>query len=194
MNTEIWKDIKGYETYYEVSNIGRVRSVDRMETLSDGRKRLHKGRILKSSKSSCGYLRIVLSKSNEKKNALIHRIVAKAFIPNPDNLPEVNHKDEDKTNNCVFLKKDDSVDLDKSNLEWCDSKYNKNYGSRNIRIGEKNSKPVLQIDINTNEIIAEYPSTMEAERQLNISNSNISMCCNLKYKTAGGFKWQYKKE
>lgn len=200
MNTEIWKPIKGYEGWYEVSSYGRVRSLDRMETLSDGRKRLRKGRILKSSKSNCGYLRIVLSKSNEKKYALIHRLVAQAFIQNTDNLPQVNHKDEDKTNNCVFLKKDGSVDLDKSNLEWCDAKYNMNYGTARQRWAEKKlnspklSKPVLQIDLGTNKIISKYPSTAEADRQLNINQGGISNCCRGKCKTAYGYKWKYEKE
>lgn len=90
-----------------------------------------------------------------------------------------------------FLKKDGSVDLKKSNLEWCDSKYNANYGTRNKRIVEAQSKPVLQIDLETNQIVAEYPSTSEASRQLNIYHSGISMSCNGKLKAYKGFKWQY---
>ena len=151
-----------------------------------------------AEKNEDGYLRIPLSKSNERKKYSIHRLVAQAFIPNPNNLPQVNHKDENKTNNFVFLKKDDTVDLGKSNLEWCDGKYNKNYGTRNKRIAEKQlnspkfSIPVLQIDVNTGRVISDYQSTMEAERRLNIFHCNISACCKGKRKTAGGYKWRYK--
>ena len=197
MEKEIWRPIKGYETYYEVSSYGRVRSLDRMVTYSDGRKHLWKGRILKPIKVRNGYSQIFLSKSGKVKQVLIHRLVAEAFIPNTDNLPFINHKDEIKTNNRLFLKKDGSVDLDKSNLEWCTRSYNVNYGTAIQRIREKQlnspkfSKSVLQLDINTEQIIAKYPSAREAARQLNINSSCISMCCNGKLKTYKGFKWQY---
>ena len=92
----------------------------------------------------------------------------------------MNHKDENKHNNCV------------QNLEWCTVKYNVNYGTRNERMAEKKSKPVLQIDIKTGEIIKEFPSTMEVQRQLGINNSHISQCCKGKLKSAYCFKWQYK--
>ena len=186
MKKEIWKAVDGYEDYYEVSSFGRVRSVDRMETLSNGVKRLRKWSMLKIRKNKNGYLQIQLWKSGEGKTVNIHRLVAEAFIPNPDNLSEVNHKDEDKTNNHV------------ENLEWCDSKYNKNYGTAIQRAAEKHkilfSKPVLQIDLEANQIIAEYPSAIEAGRQLKLNQGSISACCNGKRKTAGCFKWEYKKE
>ena len=111
MNTEIWKDIEGYEGYYQVSNFGNVRSVDRVIEYSDGVKRLRKGRILKPYKNRDGYLTCDLRKNSKHKISKIHRLVSEAFIPNPSNLPEVNHKDEDKTNNCV------------DNLEWCTRSY-----------------------------------------------------------------------
>lgn len=188
MKEEIWRSIKNYEGWYEVSSYGRVRSVDRMETLSDGRKRLRKGSMLKTEKNINGYLRIQLWKSSEVKKVSIHRLVAQAFIPNPNNLPQVNHKDEDKTNNHV------------ENLEWCDGKYNTNYGTAIQRNTEKRlnspklSKPVLQIDLETNQIISKYPSEIEAARQLNINQGGISNCCRGKCKTAYGYKWKYEKE
>ena len=119
---EEFRDIPGYEGLYEVSNLGRVRS-------------LETERILKPSKNTWGYLFVSLYKNGIKKAVRIHRLVALAFIPNPDNLPCINHKDEDKTNNTV------------DNLEWCDDKYNANYGTRNERIAEKTRKPVLQFDL-----------------------------------------------
>ena len=105
MEKEIWRPIKGYEGWYEVSSYGRVRSLDRVIIHSDGRKRLFKGRILKPKKYQNGYLFCDLCKNGQMKNVIIHRLVAQAFLPNPDNLPEVNHKDENKTNNFIFLKK-----------------------------------------------------------------------------------------
>lgn len=195
---EIWKSVKGYEGWYEVSSYGRVRSVDRVIIHSDGRKRLFKGRIMKLAKNTGGYLFCDLRKNSKHKTLKVHRLVAEAFLPNPDNLPVINHKDENKTNNRVFLNKDDSVDLDKSNLEWCTCQYNLTYGTRIQRGAEKKlnspklSKPVLQIDLKTNQIIAEYPSVAEAGRQLNIDNGSISKCCNGEQKTAGGYKWKFK--
>ena len=152
---EEFRDIPGYEGMYEVSNLGRVR---------------RDGRILKPSKNKKGYLLVSLFKNGTKKNARIHRLVAQSFIPNPQNLPQINHKDEDKTNNAV------------ENLEWCDSKYNNNYSL---------SKPVLQYSKEGN-FIKEWPSMMKVERELGIHNSSISMCCLEKLKSAGGFIWKYK--
>lgn len=188
MNTEIWKPIKGYEGYYQVSNLGNVRSLDRIVTYSNNKIYLYKSRIRKPYKDRGGYLTCDLRKNSKGKNAKVHRLVAEAFIPNPNNLPQVNHRDEDKTNNHV------------ENLEWCDGKYNVNYGTAIQRSAEKRlnspklSKPVLQLDLETNQIIAEYPSARGAERQLNIYNGGISYCCRGERKTAGGFKWVYKKE
>lgn len=156
---EEWKDIPGYEGVYEISNLGRVR---------------RNGKILKPLKDS-GYLRAHLSKNGIAKKVLIHRLVAFAFIPNPNNYPEINHKDEDKTNNTV------------ENLEWCSREYNINYGTRNERV----SKPVLQYDRLGN-FIREWPSGLKAEEELGINNGNISSCCSGKVKTAGGFVWRFK--
>ena len=119
MNEEIWRPIVGYEGLYEVSSYGRVRSLDRY--VKGKSYRLHKGKVLSPGKNSRGYLSIVLSYNGKHKVITVHRLVAEAFLPNPDNLPEINHKDEDKTNNRV------------DNLEFCDHKYNVNYGTRKDR-------------------------------------------------------------
>ena len=130
---EIWKPVKNYECLYEVSNLGRVRSLDRIQFIKKKNgiemQRPQKGKVLKPIFDGRGlYQQVTLSKQGEGgKRHLIHRLVAIAFIPNPDNLPEVNHKDECKTNNCV------------DNLEWCDHKYNNNYGSKRFQTrGAKN--------------------------------------------------------
>ena len=118
------------------------------------------------------------------KSFTVHRLVSLAFIPNPDNLPEVNHKDECKTNNNV------------SNLEWCSKSYNINYGTRNERCGEKNlnrkdqSRPVKQFT-KDGRFITDYPSIAEAERQTGFDQTAISKCCNGKQKSAYGYIWRY---
>lgn len=121
---EEWRPIEGYEGLYEVSSYGRVRSVDRFIVDSLGHRKFYKGKVLIPVKSNLGYLLVSLCCNGKHKGITVHRLVAQAFLPNPDNLPEINHKDEDKTNNSV------------ENLEWCDRSYNINYGSRNIRVKE----------------------------------------------------------
>ncbi len=123
---EIWKDVKGYEGLYEVSNMGNVRSLDRTEEfIRCGKitKRKKIGRVLIPVKRD-EYLGVCLSKGKRRKSYLIHRLVAESFLPNPDDFPQVNHKDENKNNNAVC------------NLEWCTAKFNDNYGSRNEKISK----------------------------------------------------------
>lgn len=171
MNNEIWKDIKGYEGLYQVSNLGNVRSL--------GNNKKRKEKILKLSQTPKGYQIVYLSNKNQGKNYYIHRLVASAFIPNPNNLPQVNHKDEIKTNNMV------------DNLEWCDCEYNINYGTRNDKMNiTKKAKPIYSINITTNEITF-YQSAYAAQKQTNISQTSICMCCRGKIKTSGGYKWKY---
>jgi hypothetical protein len=162
MENEIFCDIEGFENLYQISNLGRVYSLIR-------------GKFLKTCKDKDNYRQITLHKDGKIKNYRIHRLVALAFIPNPLNLPEVNHRDENPSNNRV------------ENLEWCDRKYNNNYGTRT----EKCSKPVLQFT-REGKFIKEYPSLIEAERQTKIFNQNISSCCLGKRKSCGGFVWRYK--
>lgn len=177
---EIWKPVVGYEDLYEISNLGRVKSLERIVNDNGGEKRL-KEQILKPSYVG-GYYKIRLYINRKHKDYSIHRLVAQAFIPNPDNLPIINHKDENKLNNTV------------ENLEWCTIKYNNTYGTviekqRRSHINHPiSSKPVICIELN---II--FPSTREAERIIGVNHWNISECCNgIKYhSTAGGYHWQY---
>ena len=130
--------------------------------------------VLLQNNSTKGYKQITLSKNNKRSTKKVHRLVAQAFIPNPDNLPDVNHKDENKHNNNV------------NNLEWCTKEYNFYYGTAIQRRGKK----VIQCDL-TGKQLKEWESTKEVERQLNIDHAHISKCCKGKQKTAGGFKWIY---
>lgn len=118
---EEWRPIEGYEELYEVSSYGRVRSLDRYVVDSLGHRKFYKSKVLSPAKDTDGYLKVGLSYNGKCKKCLVHRLAAQAFIPNLDNLPEVNHKDEDKTNNRV------------DNLEWCTTKYNVNYGTARTR-------------------------------------------------------------
>lgn len=171
---EIWKDIEGFDNLYQVSNFGNVRSLRHKKLF-----------IMKPQQDRYGYLDVGLRICNKQKWFTIHRLVAEAFIENPNNLPQVNHKDEDKTNNLV------------TNLEWCDAKYNNNYGTVIDRISKAltnrkdQSKPVLQYDKNGN-FIKEYPSIMDAERKTGIRHNIICRVCKGKQRTSGGYIWKYK--
>ena len=126
---EIWKPVIGYEGLYEVSNLGRVRSVDRLVKYSNGQIHLHKGRILSPGLvHKSGYLQVALCNNGKTQHKMVYRLVAEAFLPNIDNLPQVNHKDENPFNNCV------------DNLEWCTIEYNINYGTRIQKVTETNIK------------------------------------------------------
>ena len=176
---EEWRDIEGFEGY-QVSDKGNVRSLDREIIYSNGDKHFYKGQILKQCLHSNGYLHVFLRKNNKQTIKLVHRLVAQAFIPNPDNLPQVNHKNEfDKTDNRVC------------SLEWCSSKYNMNYGTCLKRRAEKQSKKVYQYTLD-GELIKIWTSLAECDKN-GYKKSNVSGCCLGKkgYKTCKGFKWSY---
>lgn len=174
MNSIACKQIEDFPRYYVYEN-GEIWD-------SYNERYLKACRRNKKSK----YLCVSLRSDKDHKVVNVHRIVAKAFIENPMNLPEVNHKDEDPSNNNV------------SNLEWCGRAYNDNYGSRNIRISQSQlnrkdvSKPVVQYDL-AGHRIADYPSVMEAARKTGTTRSAISRCCqkNPLYHTANGYRWEW---
>ena len=176
---EVWKDVVGYEGFYQVSNKGNVRSVERTVPFGN-RKRIVKAkqRILRENWQ--GRVMVMLSKDNKLRNVSVHRLVAEAFIPNPDNLPEINHKDENPKNNCV------------ENLEWCNHYYNTIYGTKLERQRQKKSVPIVQCDLAGNEIRS-FDSAMQAELTINGKfTGNINKCLNGGTKTAFGYIWRFK--
>ena len=182
---EIWKtavyDGEIYEGLYKVSNLGRILSLNYNHT--------GKAKLRNPVEMPNGYLQVGLSKNKKTKTCYVHRLIAETFLPNPENLLEVNHKDEDKTNNFVFLNEDGSADKEKSNLEWCDRKYNNNYGTRTERFIKTMSKKVLQFS-KTGEFIREWESTRECGRN-GFDQGAVSACCRGERKTHKGFLWMF---
>lgn len=176
---EIWKDIKGYEGIYQVSNLGKVKSLNY--------KRGKHEKEIKQVLNSRGYLEVGLFNGKVKTHR-VHRLVAQTFIPNPENKDEVNHIDGNKKNNTV------------NNLEWNTSKENIHHAWENKLIcfskesrkkaGISRQKPCLQYDKN-NHLIKRWDSLKQASKELGICKSTISMCLNGRYETAGGYVWKF---
>ena len=165
---EEWKPIIGFEGLYEVSNYGRIRSLGN---------RTHKGiHFIAKKKKKKGYMKVSVYKCNKRSTLRVHDEVAKAFIPNRWKLSFVNHRDEDKTNNCVW------------NLEWCTHQYNQDYGTRKQRISKTLSKPIRCVETG---VI--YPSASELKKLYGYNESLISAVCNgkRKHKTAYGYHWEF---
>lgn len=162
---EIWKDISGYEGLYAISSLGNVRSY-------------YTNKILKQETVRNGYKAVYLNKDGNRSHKYIHILVAEAFLPNPENLPIINHKDENPANNSV------------DNLEWCTYRYNNMYNGVHIKRAIKQSKQVFQYDKNGN-LVNTYVSVREAGRCINRSSSNISGCCKGDLYTCYGFIWSH---
>lgn len=175
---EIWKDIPRYKGLYQASNDGKVRRICRT-IVNHGTLATKKGAIIGQSYTSKGYKRVNLFLDGGRHEELVHRLVAEAFIPNPNNYPCVNHKDEIRTNNTV------------DNLEWCDYQYNNTYGTRIKHSVKKQSIKVVQYTLD-GRIVSEYPSINEAGRKTGISAGHICHVCKGIRPTAGGFIWSYK--
>ena len=183
---EVWKDIEGFDNRYMVSNLGRVKTIGFTYTLY-GKLQIKPDHILRTISRKDGYCKINLGGYGKQKTLNLHRLVATAFVPNPNNYPIINHKDENPTNNCS------------DNLEWCTYKYNNNYGTFKEKhsIAFKNypkfSKPIIQMTLE-GKYIQEFPSIAEAARQLGVNYVNISDYLNNQNKRnhAYGYKWKFK--
>lgn len=172
--TEIWKSVIGFEGTYEVSNLGRVRSLGMYAKGPCGSKRYIKGKMLKANVGKIGYKRVCLAGKNWKN---VHRLVAEAFLPNPCKNKEVNHIDGNKTNNAVW------------NLEWVTHSENELHA---YKTGLNNQEKIKTIQKNMDGVILHvYDSCLEASQKTGILQGNISKCANGKTKTAGGYKWSY---
>ena len=177
---EEWRDIPNFEGLYLISNLGHVKSVERYKRNNAGTQFVNERlRVLSPDKD--GYLRVCLSKDGLHYVKSVHRLVAEAFIPNPDNLPVINHKNEDKQDNRA------------ENLEWCTVQYNTMYGTGRIRTSVKQGKAVEQLDLNDN-VIDTFYSMHLASRITGVPQPNIYKVCNGIRRTAGGYKWRYKDE
>lgn len=168
MKEEIWKDIEGYEGLYQVSNLGRVKNI--------------KLNVFMKTFKNKGYHQIQLSNGGKIKTKLVHRLVALAFIQNPENKPQVNHIDENKNNNVV------------DNLEWVTPKENANHGTRNERIGlasgRTRSKALIAINVDSGDII-EFKSSAECAEKLRVSQGNVTRTLKGRTKTVGGYYVKY---
>lgn len=168
---EIWKDIKGYEGLYQISNSGKVKSFRRSSKYGSPDEMILKPQLINS-----GYEVVTLYSHTRRSKFQIHRLVAETFIPNPYNFPCVNHKDENKLNNCV------------DNLEWCTYQYNNNYGTAKIRSVEKRARPIRQMTLDGYEV-ATYRSTKIACDLLGFAYGAMKYW--LEVGSGNGYKWEY---
>lgn len=185
---EIWKDIKGYEGSYMVSNYGRVKSLKKyIESYNHTRTQYRPEKILKQYKSKWGYMRVYLTQNSIKKMYAVHRLVASAFIDNPNNKPCVNHIDNDRSNNHL------------DNLEWCTYKENNNWAKKQGRrvfteewkqkiSATRKLKPVVGIDENGNKI---YFDAVRATSKAGFDCKAVIRCCKGLQKAHKGYRWEY---
>ena len=183
-NIEIWKDVENYEGLYQVSNLGRIKSLERDVYCQNGIVHRIKEKILVPGLNNKGYQYVGLSKNGKRKDMTIHRLVAMAFIPNPENKSQINHRDEVKNNNVV------------ENLEWCTAQYNNNYGTRTARAVQNHKYPkfgnhprakaVFCVELNK-----KFDCIASAQEELGICRMSIGKACRGERNTAGGFHWKY---
>lgn len=171
---EIWKDIKGYENIYQVSSLGRVKSLDKQIIRSNGYKQTFKSRLLKPALSNNNYLTVALCNNGKQKTHTVHRLVAETFIENKNNYKCINHIDENKQNNRV------------DNLEWCTYKYNNCYNDK-----AKNTRKRIYQYSKDNKFIKEWDGIINIQKELNISRNCITRVCKGKRKTTRGYIWRY---
>lgn len=187
LDGEFWADISGWEDSHEVSNYGRVRTKERDVLYNNGRTHHYRSKILKVFVNSKGYCYVYLSNQTHKKaecSRRLHQVVLCAFEKKPEGCNQINHKDENKLNNSL------------DNLEWCDGKYNMNYGlrtdifRRKVTNDPRRSKKVKQLDLNDN-VLKTFPSLRQIQREYGFQKVHIREACNGKLKTAYGYKWEW---
>ena len=193
-NVEIWKSVVGYEGLYECSNLGNIRSLNYRHTNTI--------KNLSLSLSKDGYIKVHLWKNCKGKVLAVHKLVAEAFVPNPNNKPQIDHINTDKTNNTVWLNEDGSVNYEKTNLRWVTKKENINNPLTikhlsETKIGNENAKSIYRAVLQytkDGKLIKEWASMNSAARELKINRSGIHSCCNgrNRCKSYGGYVWRYK--
>lgn len=218
MTEEVWRDIKGYENLYQVSNLGRVRSLDRWVKCKNGSVTQFKGRIVAACNDKHGYKVLNLWKDNKFKQKKVHQLIAQAFIPNPENKPYIDHINTIKHDNTVVLNEDGSVNYEKTNIRWVTAKENMNNPTTKINLGNgqrgkkqssetiekrvsklrgrkrsfiphpKQWVPVVQFTLD-NKPLKIWDSITHAQNELGIRHIT-SACCG-EYKSSGGYKWKY---
>lgn len=166
---EEWKEVYAFDILFEVSNLGRIR------TKYHGKQGYKKEyRYIEPLDNGKGYLRINIKRNGNQKTVYIHRLVAEAFVPNPDGFVEINHKDENKKNNSA------------DNLEWCTHLYNCHYGTRNERTGRAHAKKIVCVELNKI-----YDSLREAAKDMDVGKTAISNCLKGRSKSCAGYSWRY---
>lgn len=174
-NIEEWQPVSGYEGVYEVSNFGQVKSVSTKKPYRNGFRNA-KPRILRPNIINGGYSQVALTRDKKRKHYLVHRLVAEAFVENPNGLPQVNHIDGNKQNNCS------------ANLEWCTAKENMIHSSAN---GFRSDTRAVCQFTKDGKLVRTFYSIKEAARQTGIHYQNISSCLKGSYRSSGGFVWRY---
>lgn len=176
---EIWKDIVGYEGLYQISNLGRVKSLKRYVPHFKGGLKVVPERMKTIFYQKDGRPRVELSKGNLNRKFFVYRLVAQAFIPNPNNYPCINHKDENPANNSI------------ENLEWCTYKYNANYGTRGYWISITKYKPVGMFHPTLNVLMRVFDSGKEAAEFLRVSRSCMTAAIDDDNRKIKGYKFKF---
>ena len=184
---ETWKDISGYEGFYQISNLGKVKALPREKNNQYSNKEI----ILKQSNDNKGYLQVVLNKEGKRKGFKVHRLVAEAFL-NKNNFKSMKQENRKKINinklEVNHIKENEKHNNSVNNLEWCTKLYNCNYGNRNKKVAH--FKKINQYDLNNN-FIKQWNSIKEANEITNICRASISSCLRKITKQAGGYIWRY---